>query len=414
MVIKELLFLVLLFKEELFFRFKTRDFKKRTSIDSREFGVNLAGYLDTESGLGEVIRSIVRIIERADVPFALNNIAQKSLRSSDNSYSSIFRGDNPYCVNILNVNADMVAYIANRLGLKWFENKYNIGYWFWELENFPKKFKLSFRCFDEIWVASDFCRASISKVSTLPVVKMPPAVEVKLKSSYNRSFFGLNEDSFVFLYIFDLMSYLERKNPFAVISAFRKAFSGCRDKNVMLVLKFSGSQRRGFVYKSILKAIQGLPVKIISSYMDRDSVYGLLSVSDCYVSLHRSEGFGLTIAEAMYLGKIAIATAYSGNMEFMNKENSLLVNFDMKKIDRDIGPYKRGNYWADPDVNHASELMKRAYEDKHNMDNLRVDASRYIRNNFSYDSLSRQFKHRLKEIFDMFDGARPQPFQGRR
>jgi glycosyltransferase involved in cell wall biosynthesis len=399
MSLKEFLSLLFLYKEKLLFLIKIYSLKTRSRARYKNFGVNLAGYLTTESGVGEAARSIIKILEKTDIHFALNNIEQRSLRSKDTTYSDLFRKDNPYSINILHVNADMVPYVVNRLGIEWFFNKYNIGYWYWELEEFPKKWKSSLRCFDEIWVASDFCFNSISKISSIPITKMPPSVEVNITRSYDRDYFGLTESSFLFLSVFDFFSIFERKNPQGIISAFKKAFGGCNEKEVNLVLKLTNSSKNKRAYSELIKASEDLPIKIIDSYLTRDELYGLISVSDCYVSLHRSEGFGLPIAEAMYLQKPVIATAYSGNMEFMNEKNGLLVRYDLKRIEKTAGPYKKGNYWAEPDIEHAAGLMKQIFEDRAKAKEIGVAASEYIRKNFSPEALKNRMKHVLKDIF---------------
>lgn len=400
MLLKEFLFsLIFFYKEKLLFFIRFRRLRKRPMLKNKNFGVNLAGYLTTESGVGEAARAIIRVLEKTGVSFALNNIEQRWLRSGDTTYRYFFRNDNPYFINILHVNADMVPYVANRLGIQWFLNRYNIGYWSWELEDFPQKWKSSLRYFDEIWVASDFCLNSISKISNIPVKKVPPSIVVKIAHSLGRDYFGLSESSFVFLYVFDFMSIFERKNPQAVISAFKTAFGGYDEKEVLLILKLINTAKNKRAYSKLMKASEGLPIKIIDSYLERNELYNLIAVSDCYVSLHRSEGFGISIAEAMYLGKPTIATAYSGNMEFMNEKNSLLVRYDIKKIEKTAGPYKKGNYWAEPDTGHAAELMRLVFEDRAKASEIGATASRYIYDNFSPEAIKGIMKERLKEIF---------------
>jgi glycosyltransferase involved in cell wall biosynthesis len=105
-------------------------------------------------------------------------------------------------------------------------------------------------------------------------------------------------------------------------------------------------------------------VLLLDRYMTRDELAGLMRTADCYVSLHRSEGFGLGIAESMALGKPVIATRYSGPVDLMTGENSYPVEYRLSSISRDYGPYLEGFSWADPDVEHASTLMRRVVEDR--------------------------------------------------
>jgi glycosyltransferase involved in cell wall biosynthesis len=399
MNLRDILFSLLFFyKEKLLFLSWIRNLKKYPLSTNNETGVNLAGYLNAESGLGTASRAVARVLEKTDIPFALINIKQQWLRSNDKTYSHLLNHDNPYFINILHVNADMVPHVANRLGARWFRGKYNIGYWYWELDKFPIQWAVSLRCFQEIWVASSFTLDAVSKIADIPVIKMPPSVAVNLSAKFERSYFSLHENSFIFLYVFDFMSLFERKNPLAVISAFREAFAGGRREDVTLVLKLMNAAKNKNAFAIMLKATDGLPVHIIDSYLSQDELNGLISLSDCYISLHRAEGFGLPIAEAMYLGKPVIATAYSGNMEFMNEHNSLPVRYDMKEIDKTIGPYKKGNRWAEPDIRHASQLMTEVFEDRVEASVIGASASAYIKQNFSTEALAFLMKQRIMEI----------------
>ena len=110
--------------------------------------------------------------------------------------------------------------------------------------------------------------------------------------------------------------------------------------------------------EALQEAAAGANVRILDQVLSRADIDALLELSDCYVSLHRSEGFGLTIAEAMSLAKPVIATAYSGNMDFMTLSNSFPVNYRLTAIERDYGPYRQGWPWADPDLEHAAALMR--------------------------------------------------------
>jgi glycosyltransferase involved in cell wall biosynthesis len=173
---------------------------------------------------------------------------------------------------------------------------------------------------------------------------------------------GLSADRFVFLYLFDFHSYAERKNPLGLIQAFKKAFGDQED--VELLIKCSHSSFAPRTLALLRQACSGSNIKLYDGVLAREAVYGLMAICDCYVSLHRSEGFGLTLAEAMNLGKPVIATAYSGNVDFMTSSNSFLVNYGLVEIERDYGPYKKGGIWAEPDLNHAAQLMRHVYEDQ--------------------------------------------------
>lgn len=370
------------------------------------FGVNIAGYIDTESGVGEAVRGVIRNLEDADVKISLTNIEQQWLRRNDKTYNN-FSMTNPYFFNILNVNADQVPHIANILKKDYFKDRYNIGYWFWELSDFPSIWQKSFDYFDEIWTASDFCVDAISKLANVPVVKMPISIGINPKNEYSKIDFGVPKDSFMFLFMFDFMSFFERKNPLAVINAFHKAFKEYKEDEVVLVIKFSNSNRDETNRNRILDRIKGLPVKIIDGYLDKGKLHDLLACCDCYISLHRSEGLGLTLAEAMSVGKPIIGTAYSGNMEFMNVNNSYLVKYKLINIEDDIFPYQKGNEWADVDIEHSAKLMKEVYENRQISNQIGRKAKEYMNKNYTRRVLGRKMKNRLKLIYNEFTKAYP-------
>jgi glycosyltransferase involved in cell wall biosynthesis len=352
-----------------------------------------------ESGTGESARSLVRILQKTTVPFSLHNIENPLIASNNNSYRDFFLQRNPYDINIIDINANEIPAVIRTMPPNWIDGKYNIGYWVWELENFPKKWSPSFACFDEIWSPSAFSARSIQQRTALPVIIMPHAINIEhINASYSRKNFGLNDNNVIFLFIFSLQSAFERKNPLAVISAFRKAFFGMSNHNACLVLKISGAAQHRWAYDEIRRMSKGLPIIILNTPLDISTVYRLMELTDCYVSLHRSEGFGLTIAESMFLGKPCIATAYSGNMEFMNETNSFPVNYTLKRIESSIGPYTKGEYWAEPDTEHAADLMRFIYEHSEKGAEIGAVGARYIRDHMSPQALSSRFEQRLKEI----------------
>lgn len=329
---------------------------------SLPFGVNVAGYLAGDFGIAQATRSLVHALESAAVPMALNNIVVDNKRYEDKTFQE-FTEDNPYSVNLLAVNADMVGHTAAQKGAKWFENRYNIGVWYWELSGFPPSLWDAFAPLQEIWVTSAFCAEAISRVSPIPVVKITYPLHLDEAAVHaNRSKFKIPEDKFTLVFSFDFHSYMERKNPLAVIEAFRRAFSDRED--ALLVLKSINAEQYPEKRAVMKEAARGLNIHFIDEYLTHVETLSLFAVCDCLVSLHRAEGLGLGMAEAMYLGKPVIATGYSGNMDFMDINNSLPVRYHLVELTEDCGPYLKGNVWAEPDVDHAAELMRSLYEDR--------------------------------------------------
>jgi glycosyltransferase involved in cell wall biosynthesis len=330
------------------------------NVSTHQFGVNVAGYLTGEFGLGESARAIIRSLEAVGVPCALNNFEVPWHRNGDHTLKD-FSDTNPYRFNLVAVNVDMAPEFHELKGAEYFQERYNIATWFWELPTFPDEWLPRFNDYQEIWVASQFCAEALAKVSPIPVVKMNWSVDIEeLEAVSDKARFGLRESDFVFLFTFDFMSSFERKNPLAVIQAFRKAFGEMED--VVLVLKSINSGNDPESLNRLKEAATGLNIRILDAHLDREVMHSLFASSDCYVSLHRSEGLGLGLARSMSMGKPVIATAYSGNLDFMSINNSFLVKYTLVELDRDYGPYRKGSVWAEPDIAHAANLMASVYE----------------------------------------------------
>ena len=375
---------------------KIRDSKVLKPGNNNGMGVNVFGYLTAELGVGEGARANVKCLKSADIKFSLLNIdSHGNSRRLDPSFSE-FSKDNPYPINLIHVNADMFNLVYMEKGINTFKDKYNIGFWTWELSDFPEEWFESFRFCDEIWVPSNFVLESIAKKSPIPVLKMPHAVTLNGTKDVSRSHFGFKDNEFIFLFIFDFFSHFERKNPLAVMKAFRQAFpvSG----NAKLVIKCSNSSYDPPALNRLKKAARGLNIDIIDRYLYRDEVNALISSCDSYVSLHRSEGFGLTMAEAMYLGKPVIATGFSGNTDFMNMNNSYLVKYRLVPIEKDVGPYKKGCLWAEPDIKHAAELMRYVYQNGSVAKEIGRGASEDIKRDLNYSVIGNEIKNRLDYI----------------
>lgn len=330
--------------------------RRRSGLVLDNPGINLVGYLKSEMGVGESVRCALRAARAAQVPTSVRTVdSQGPYRLEDHSAGKTDRHF-PHPVNLVHVNADQAENIAARLGSEFLSNRYNIGFWAWELEEFPERWLSSFDLFDEIWTPSTFCQQSIAKKSPIPVVRIPHAIELDASRSLDRSSYSIPCDRFVFLSAFDLLSVFERKNPLAVVQAFSHAFGP--DDRCHLVLKINHAEHRPDEMAKIVAAAAGLPVTILDSTLNRSQVNDLIDACDCVVSLHRSEGFGLVLAEGMYLGKPVIATAYSGNLDFMTPENSFLVGYRLVPVPRGCAPYDEGCLWAEPRHEDAIEQMR--------------------------------------------------------
>lgn len=274
---------------------------------------------------------------------------------------------------------------------------YRIAGWSWELEQFPLEPVARAGLVNEIWTPSEFCAEAVRNVlSDRPVHAMMPGVTVPQVTPRPRSDFGLRDDRFLFLFLFDMGSVMERKNPLGLIRAFRQAFSG--NEPVQLAIKVSRGQSRPDDLASLQAAGREAGVVIINRVMSRDESFALMDQCDCYVSLHRAEGFGLTVAEAMLLGKPVIATDYSATTEFLNAEVGLPVRYRRVALGQELPPYPADAIWADPDEADAAEQMRWVYEHPAEAKALGSRARQHAATVLSPKAAGERMNRRLREI----------------
>jgi glycosyltransferase involved in cell wall biosynthesis len=322
--------------------------------------VNVAGYFRAELGIGAAARSLITALEAAGVP--LNTVTfDRTASRLAHPFTDRSAIDGNADINIVCINPDQIRMFAEQAGPEFSGGRYNIGVWFWEVEDFPVSFHRAFNYVDEIWVASEFMRQTFLKVSPKPVFKFRlPVLPPTIDRSLTRADLNLPEQ-FIFLFSFDFLSVLERKNPLGLVRAFTSAFAS--GDGPRLVIKTINGDRRILEMEKLKYAIRGRPdIVLMDGYLDAIKNATLTALCDCYVSLHRSEGFGLTIAEAMALGKPAIATGYSGNLEFMTPDNSYLCPWSKSVVGPEREPYPADSHWSDPDVHAASNALRRVYD----------------------------------------------------
>jgi len=277
------------------------------------------------------------------------------------------------------------------------EGVYRIAAWSWELEDLPAQVLQQTSLVQEFWTPSEFSAIGLRKHAVAqPIYAMRPSVNVPAPSTLTRTDFGLLGDECVFLSIFDLSGMLERKNPLGAIAAFRRAFSTL--DRARLVLKINRAESYPRELEAIRTAASGSSITVLTGTMPGCDLAALLRCSDSLVSLHRSEGFGYTLAEAMLLGKPVIATNYSANAEYMTPDNSLPVNFDMVKIELDIGVYSAGSRWAEPQIDHAAMQMRWVFQHRHAAQEIGKRASRDAHAMFSRAAFARRLQARLQQI----------------
>ncbi len=360
-----------------------------------DFGINLAGYLTAELGLGEVARNYAAAIKLLGTDLSLQDASFITHQRKQESSLSGFSSANVYPANLVCINAPEIKHFLDRFGYRYFQTKYNIAYWWWEIEEIPDDWKSEFYRFDELWVGSNFARENFQKVSPIPVLTMPPHVAAQ-PNGLKRTVYALKESEFVFLYVFDFFSCFERKNPLAVVEAFKLAFPD--GNKARLVIKSTNGFDFPEQFRALRHACDHKQITLLDSYMSKKELCGLIENCDCYVSLHRAEGFGLPIAEAMLLKKPIIATGWSGNLDFTTPENSLLVQYGFSTNSQDYGPYKRGMRWAEPDVEHAAKLMRIVVQDQAQAKSLGQKGAATIQQKYSKEAVAAAIGSRLEQI----------------
>lgn len=364
-----------------------------------EFGVNLIGDIRAEIGLGQSMRLVANELELSRYPFGIYDFQLGgNVRRRDASWNCRIREDYPYAVNLFHVNPQEVALAYLYLNKDIWKNRYNIAFWLWELEEFPEEYVETLKFFDEVWTPSEFASNSIRKVTDKPVHTIPYYVLATADEQFNRAYFKLPEDKFLYLIMYDTNSTMARKNPVGGINAYKKAFPQ-ENENVGLVVKVNNATENDLqVIREQIGNYQN--VYFITQTLDKVQVNSLIADVDVFVSLHRAEGFGLVMAEAMLLGTVCVATDWSSNTEFMNEECACMVPYRKMEIRETSGNYKKGYVWAEPDIDVASAYIKRLYEEPVYYQQLVKHARKSIGEILGKERIVKMVEGRLEEIAD--------------
>ena len=297
--------------------------------------------------------------------------------------------------NLVAVNAPELPALYDELGPAFFEDRYTIGVWAWETDLVPHGWNDAFRLVDEIWTYSRYVAEILGPVAPCPVVRVPlpivdpPAEPAPLSLEL--------PDAFKFLFTFDFFSTVQRKNPVGLVDAFKLAFA--EGEGPQLILKsFNGDFKPERLAEIRDHADGRTDIHIVDVFLPEAERSALMAACDCYVSLHRSEGFGLTLGEAMAMGKPVVATGYSGNLDFMTPENSYLVSHGLTEVGPDGENYPAAGQWADPDLDHAARLLREVWEDQRGAAERGARAQRDVAEGFSLSAVGDIALDRLKRL----------------
>lgn len=362
-------------------------------------GINLIGGIRMEIGLGQSCRLLANELEHTGMPYTIKNYVldpDYNLREGDTSWDYKISDELPYDINIMHIEPLDMAFGYSELKKETWDYRYNIAFWLWELEEFPENWKKSLKIVDEVWTPSEFVSKCIRKITDKPVYTMPYCVTAPTDENYDRKHFDLPEDRFLFLAMYDTNSTIARKNPLGAIKAFQKAFAP-DDSSVGLVLKMNNPRQED---KEALKNIIGdyKNIYCINKVMDKVEVNSLIKAVDVFVSLHRAEGFGLVMAEAMLNETVCIATDWSSNTEFMNNDVACMVDYEFTVLKKTQEPYKKGSKWAEANIDTAAGYMKRLCSDKEYYDRLAKAAKEYVSEKLGMDTAAERINTRIQQI----------------
>jgi glycosyltransferase involved in cell wall biosynthesis len=364
-------------------------------------GLNIVGFLTADLGVGESARCMVRAADAVGLPAALVPLRLNCRnRLGDDTYATRLGSENPHPVNVFHIDPPAAAEIDHHHGRAFRAGRYNIGYFAWELPDFPDAWLPSFDHFDEIWCPSDFTAAAVREKSPLPVLTFPHAIAFAAPPEPPeelRPRFGLPPGKFLALTLFDLNSYAARKNPRGAIAAFRGA--GLDPRTAGLVVKvhnFAGNEADFAALEAELRQLPG--AILLTATLSRADLYALEAACDCLLSLHRSEGFGLAVAECMHLGKPVISTDWSATAEFVTPANGCPVPARLVTLEATHGPYARGGTWADPDVAAAAAHLRHLAGDPALAARLGAAARTTIAERFAPAVIGARYRRRLEAL----------------
>ena len=363
-------------------------------------GVLLVGYPRGEFGIGSLLRLPALAFKEAEIPFGVFDFNPSSQASqNDNRLDEWLTHLPEYSVNIFCIGADQLPLLKKILGKQFFQGHYNILYGAWELSRLPEQLTGCLQGINEIWAMSSFMGQMFRRSTSLPVHDLQLPIVTYQSESICPSQLQIPKNNFVFLFMFDFDSHVARKNPEAVIEAFKLAFPGLSSIPVTLVIKSINGERHE-KERNRLKNKIGCDSRILQIHevLPHSINTALMKCCDCYVSLHRSEGFGLTMAEAMLLGKPVITTGYSGNMDFTTTATALLVDYELVPVQPGDYPFSHGEMWAEPNVQQACDYMRDLVKDSTFAKSLAEKGQELIRTSFSTTTMGDRYKKRLSSL----------------
>lgn len=370
-----------------------------TVNSSHRFSITICGFHRAMMGLGEDARRLFDMLTGLGFRVELFDCSRAILENDPAiDYYRMFETRLPcsevviFCMPLF----EMARLLPN-FSESFFSSRYIVGYWPWELSSFPVGWQTIMDLADEIWASSKFLTEVYQNSSNRPVYHVPLCVEVGNDRSYDLASEVLWPESTSFLTVFDFNSTIQRKNPVGSIRAFKMAFARS-DYDVQLVLKGLHGEMNPGPMQSVLDEIDGDPrIIMVDGPVSRASLNGLIEHSSALLSLHRSEGFGRLLVEAMLLRTPVVATGWSGSSDYINSENAFPVNFYLRKVGMAEYPYASGE-WAEPDLEHAADLMKSVADNRGKWNSITDRAFSFVNFEFSSRKITEIISDRMNSI----------------
>ena len=358
--------------------------------------LSFIGYLGATSGLGEAARLQLDLLRRFGLhPNAVDLtkiiIPDRDMLPDAESAQSVAPGPNGVAILHINPPGLGLALASTRLH----RSTYRVGYWAWELEDPPQQWLAAQRLVNEVWAPSEFCAKALRRLINVPVHVVPCPIAHPRPTQPIRPRFDLEPNDFVVLFAYDVCSSHARKNPEGAVQAFRLGLAG--QPHARMLIKISNLESYPQASRLLSEAIDGdRRVRLLTETLNQQDMAALVDAADVVLSLHRAEGFGMLLAQAMLAGKAVIATNWSGNCDFMDESTSLLVPFRLVPVVDPQGIYTRGR-WAEPDVMLAAQHLRLCCENIGKSRMIGANAAQQLRRTFG-PMLEEKYRRRLDAL----------------
>lgn len=358
------------------------------------------GYAEGDLGLGQAFRNDLRAAELSSLRFAVYPFrVGVETRLLGPFMPERYDQAHVYPINVIEVAPDQTRVVLDTIDRRLTRNSYNILRTFWELPNVPDAWRSMLTHIQEIWTPSSFAASTFRSVFSGPITVVPPTVDIGTGPYPTRDQLGIDPRPFYFLFSFDYYSYPYRKNPLGVVRAFQAAFAQANDK-VGLIIKSNGTEDH---YPEISRKIREAAaadgrIVVMDKSLSRSDFLGLIRASDAYLSLHRSEGFGLGMAESMSFGRIVIGTNFSGNTDFLTERTGFPIPFTLTAVLPHEYPWSDGQVWAEPNLDAAAAAMQLVLQSPEVARKRARAGQAFVRQTYTPALVGRIIKDRISQL----------------